>query len=608
MALLAWSVASMVGFGVAAAQDPARHEESPLLIADAPTLPALPDDDAERVARFRDGHAMDEFLRRSVPHGFSGAVLAQRGRDLLLRAGYGLRDRAARLAVTPDTRFDVGGIAEAFTAAAVLRLAEQERVDLDGPVRLILDATPGTLDALTPRNLLRHTSGMPSALDDQALAGAADRDAVALAALASIDPSLVGAEFVHADANHLVLAAIVEKVHGQPLPRAMRELVFDPAGLSRTGLAGEALVGAGPVAIGYADRPRRRPQTEGLVADADPFEWSRHAAPSVVTSVTDLYRFCRALQSPVLLARSSRDAMFTQGKGEHGLGWFVRDRPLPVGPRLVHEQSGWVRGFEAHLSFWPDEPAVLVIAANTSNGSAGLIRPMLEKILWGGEVRLPPKPLEPPPSREHLARFEGRFALGSGELVIRFDEDRERLTIHAEGQDAVDTLVSLNDDARARLDQWHAIAEEILDAFKRRDIGPALAHAHENVPEQAVRNWLVRWASVEGGATLERVEILGTAPGDLGPLTFVRLTYSEGRGPEIVRVLWLDDRVGGLSRSTFPGPAGMVLDPESDDCLAAFDPRTWETTRVYFPAEPAEPIAITGPAGDHRARRRPQAP
>jgi CubicO group peptidase (beta-lactamase class C family) len=599
---------SMVLLRSAWAQDPVPHEERPLLIAETPALPPPPDDDAERMARFRDGFTMDEFLRRSVPHGFSGAVLAFRGQDLLLRAGYGLRDRASGTPVTPDTRFDVGPIAQSFTAAAVLRLAETGRLDLDGPVRRVLEYVPEGFDGVTPRLLLRHATGVSPDPDVSALPDLSDAESVVLSAMASIDPERIGGGFIYRDANYNVLAALVEGASGLSFQTAMRELVFDRAGLSRTGLVGDGL-DAGPVAIGYADPPGRRPRADGMAADAGPFDWTRRGATGVVTTVTELYRWCRALETSAVLARSSREAMFTPGDGEWGLGWFVRYRPAPDVYRLVHEHGGTTRGFQSHLSFWPDEPAVLAIAANTSNGSVDLIRPMLERIMWGGLVRLPPKAAEPPLTREQLARFEGRYATGEGVLVIRFNEDLERLTIHAEGQDAVDVLVAVDGVDRDRLRRRHEIAAEVLEAFKRRDPIPALAYAHELVPERAAENWILRWASVEGGAQLESVEVLGTAPGELGPLTFARLTYAEGRGPEVVRILWVDDRIGGISRARLDGPGALVLVGESEEFLAGFDPRTWDTTRLFLPRGSGDAVlTINGPTGDHRAVRLPPPP
>jgi len=584
-------------------QDPPGWEDRPLLIADGPALPPPPPEDAAWVVAFRDGREMHEFLERSVSYGFSGAVLALRGQDMLLRAGYGLRDRAGSEAMPTTARFDVGSIAKSFTAAAVLRLAEQGKLDLDAPVRRVLGYVPERYDGVTPRLLLRHTAGVSPAPDFSGLVDFVDAEPVVLAAMASVEPDAVGAAFAYANAGYGVLASMVERAAGKPFHEAMRELVIEPAGLPHTGLVGEGL-DLGPLAIGYADRPRRRPSTEGIVADASPFEWGHRGATGVVTTVTDLYRWARALQSPAVLAPSSRDAMFQTGPGDYALGWFVRSRPAPDVERLVHEHEGTTVGFQSSLSVWPDEPAVLAILSNTSNGSGPLIRPRLEKIMWGGVARLPPKAADPPVTPARLSALEGRFGIGAGTIVVRHDDDLDRLTVHAEGQDAVDALVPLDPESRSRVDRWHAIALEVLTAFKDRDPIPALAHAHEQVPERAAENWIMRWATVEGGAQLDRVEVLGTAPGELGPLTFARLVYAEGRSPEVVRVLWADGLIAGMSRAPLHGPGALALVAESDEFLAGFEPRTWDTTRFFFPPN-ARSLTISGPAGEHRAERAP---
>lgn len=49
--------------------------------------------------------------------------MLHRGQVMHLR-GYGLADREARVPVDPDTKFDLASVSKAFTATAVLRLAE----------------------------------------------------------------------------------------------------------------------------------------------------------------------------------------------------------------------------------------------------------------------------------------------------------------------------------------------------------------------------------------------------------------------------------------------------------------------------------------------------
>jgi CubicO group peptidase (beta-lactamase class C family) len=569
--------------------EPAWRDQ-PFLIAAEPGLPAPPPDELERIVRHRTGMEMDEFLRRSAAFGFSGAVLAHRTNSFLVRAGYGIADRAAGTPVSASTRFDAGSIAKSFTAAAVLRLGELGKLDLDAPVRRVLDFVPERLDAVTPRMLMTHTSGMPAGVDFSGVGSFEDRDAVVLAAMGSIDEGALGPEgapFEYANPNYFVLAAIIEKTWGGPLERAMRDLLFDRLELARTGLVGEwmgpAVIRHAPAAIGYSDAPRsRRSDTTGTPADDSVFAWGHKGATGVVTTTTDLYRWARALQGPAVLTESSRRVMFTPGSGGYGCGWFVARREIEGAQRLTIWHTGGTVGFTSSLAFWPEEGAVLVVLSNTTNGTAAPVTAVLERLLFGGGALLPPKAAEPPVPVETLAGLAGRYAVEGGVLVVSFDEDARRLTVHAEGQGAVGVLAEVDERWADDLEEFHEQARESLGAFVGRDIIPILSYTHDQVPESAVENWIRRWASVDGGAQLERVEVLGTAPGELGPLTFVRLIYAEGRSPEVVRVLWNEGRIAGLSRSPRGGPGALDLVAESPATLAGLDPRTWRTTRLEF--------------------------
>src|SRR5688500_16883498 len=72
--------------------------------------------DAEIVA------AVDEYMTRIVPYGFSGSLLVARDGEVLLEKGYGVADRAAGAPYTAATASDVGSITKQFTAAAILKL------------------------------------------------------------------------------------------------------------------------------------------------------------------------------------------------------------------------------------------------------------------------------------------------------------------------------------------------------------------------------------------------------------------------------------------------------------------------------------------------------
>src|SRR5690349_20739430 len=72
----------------------------------------------------------------------TAALVRVGGRDGTWRGSAGVHDLASGRAADPDARFRAGSTTKVVTAAAVLRLAAQGRVDLDGPVQRYL---PGLL-------------------------------------------------------------------------------------------------------------------------------------------------------------------------------------------------------------------------------------------------------------------------------------------------------------------------------------------------------------------------------------------------------------------------------------------------------------------------------
>lgn len=106
-----------------------------------------------------------EVLAKS-PCGLTIAVA--RGGDVVLARGYGDADVSRHLAASGDTIYPICSISKTFTAAAVLKLAEQGKVDLDAPVARYFASDPLPGRAVTVRQLLNHTSGAGSYNDGPA--------------------------------------------------------------------------------------------------------------------------------------------------------------------------------------------------------------------------------------------------------------------------------------------------------------------------------------------------------------------------------------------------------------------------------------------------------
>lgn len=89
---------------------------------------------------------------------FSGAVVVRGAEGVRFARGYGWADPFEKRAFTPDTPADSGSLAKPVTAAAVLLLARERKIDLDAPVQRYLPEYPHA--AATVRHLLSHSAGL----------------------------------------------------------------------------------------------------------------------------------------------------------------------------------------------------------------------------------------------------------------------------------------------------------------------------------------------------------------------------------------------------------------------------------------------------------------
>lgn len=93
----------------------------------------------------------------------TAALVRVSGTGGVWRGSAGVHDLASGRAADPSGRFRVGSVTKVFTAAVVLQLAGEGRIGLDRPVRRYLpDLIPATYGQVTVRQLLNHTSGLPS--------------------------------------------------------------------------------------------------------------------------------------------------------------------------------------------------------------------------------------------------------------------------------------------------------------------------------------------------------------------------------------------------------------------------------------------------------------
>ena len=100
-------------------------------------------------------------LMKLYSAGSPGAsLLVLRDGKPVVRRSYGLADVERHIPVTPNTNFRLASVTKQFTAAAILLLMENGKLSLDDRAKRWLPSLPGSVDSVTIRHLLTHTSGI----------------------------------------------------------------------------------------------------------------------------------------------------------------------------------------------------------------------------------------------------------------------------------------------------------------------------------------------------------------------------------------------------------------------------------------------------------------
>lgn len=187
--------------------------------------------DAARLAEI-DRAILDGIAARKLP----GAVFHLERGGALYQQAYGrhtYEDGAAP--VDRDTVFDAASLSKVLsTAPAVLLLAEEGRLDLEAPlVRYFPECANGGKEAITVRQLLTHSSGLPAGLPAKP-AWQGKQASLALACTQA-PTHAPGSLFRYSDINYVLLGHLVERVAGMPLERFAQQRIFTPLGMADTG-------------------------------------------------------------------------------------------------------------------------------------------------------------------------------------------------------------------------------------------------------------------------------------------------------------------------------------------------------------------------------------
>ena len=388
-----------------------EHVEDP---SPAASPSASPSPDHSAFVAAVDALAADA-LRRGPIAGLSIAVF-EHGKAVLA-TGYGSADLEAGVAATADTSYPIASVSKHFTAAAVLRLADQGKLSLDDPLSRFFPAARPRIGALTIRHLLDHTSGLTRG-------GPAPRHAALSVIRRGGTARAQGEDWDYSNYNFSLLGLVIEQASGRDYARYVHDELAAPLGLTGTGYCEDGSTVPG----------RGRDYQAGRKTVSPTSYWTEarfFAAGGLCSTVRDLVGWEAALEEGRVVSPAMLQAMRTPARVPDGLevdyGYGTRLGATGRHRKLGHTGGG--QSNKAVLARYPDDDLTVAVLLNTERSNARLtatdLEERIERLFFGLDEPSPPG--APVPDRE-LHRYAGQYRDGS--RLVRIAAQAGNLTVH----------------------------------------------------------------------------------------------------------------------------------------------------------------------------------
>ncbi len=354
---------------------------------------------------------------------FSGSILIARQGKVLVKECYRPEPRVSNGRCSVAKRYAVGSIAKQFTAVAILQLREAGKIKLRDSVCKYLTGCPTAWNGITILDLLEQTDGIP---EKNTLSYATEASRAELTVLKDLTPLrdkplkfAPGTRVKFGNSGYAVLSAVVENVSGEPYFRYLRDHVFTPLGMYRTGP--------------YISRLQN--VSTKWVTPPDLFMARPYAFAQVYSTVDDLYHWGGAFDTNTLMSKSSVHEMFAPRVDGYGFGWAI----LKQFGREAETQNGGFNLLSSSIRRYPQSRTYIVVLSDATNIDADKISRDLAAIIFDKHYEIPAQhhqvAIDPTLYDSYVGAYETRLG-----LLLAVKRERDQLFIQVAGHEEVQLI------------------------------------------------------------------------------------------------------------------------------------------------------------------------
>lgn len=315
-----------------------------------------------------DDYVKQQMSDRRIP-GLQLAIV--RNNKIVKTAHYGVANIQDSVAVTDNTVFTINSMTKAFTGVAIVQLVEQGKLQLDVGISHYLTDLPEAWRGLTIKQLMSHTSGLPTILGNWAnLIGGPDFDTAWELVQKKPMAFKPDTKFKYNQTGYVLLGKIIDKASSMPFVDFITQNQLNKVGMKQTAEAGFAHF---ETVIPNQARAYTYMQTGKLTNISADFSPALRTAAGMTSSARELALWAIALQTgtffdkkdslkklwqPHLLS-NGETAGFNRLINGYALGW-------PIINRTKHPAAAAIGADRSALVVYPQDNLSIVVLTNLS--------------------------------------------------------------------------------------------------------------------------------------------------------------------------------------------------------------------------------------------------
>ncbi len=301
---------------------------------------------------------IESYIKKQEELGFKGVVYIAKNDSIIYKSN---KDNN-----TSNEAYHIASISKQFTATAILKLYESNKISLNDTLGKFFESVPLNKRKITIHNLLTHTSGLPN---NYVADGESDRQKAIESILSEPLEYEIGESYHYSAEGYNLLAIIIEIVTGITYEDFMMKNIFKPFGLNNISFWGKKNKQLSLAPYGNMEVVNELPEkvfNQGKSITNYGFKGST----GIYSTIDDLYKWTQLVKNNKLLSKQNTELLFKpyiKIRGDsinrtfYGYGWVIQlKNNRKIGIRHGGDEAGQHNG----IIRWNNNGYTIIVLSN----------------------------------------------------------------------------------------------------------------------------------------------------------------------------------------------------------------------------------------------------